>query len=201
MTDRTPVSAASSHDLAPLYALDALDPAEKIAFEEHLRQCDACAMDVKSFANVAGLVAETVSAAPPPELRQRLLTKVRRSAQAPGILLDQGGLLIARSEELPWQPLAPGIVFKALYQDSDRKFNTSLVRMDAGARYPSHRHALAEELFLLSGDLHVENEVMHSGDYCRGDSGSIHGETFTDNGCLFLLMASEDNRILEQPIH
>ena len=49
---------------------------------------------------------------------------------------------------------------------------------------------------MLSGDLHVEDQVMRTGDYCRADSGTIHGETFTDGGCLFLLMASQDNQVL-----
>jgi hypothetical protein len=50
---------------------------------------------------------------------------------------------------------------------------------------------------MLSGDLHVEGQVIRAGDYCRGDSGSVHGETFTDAGCLFLMMASQDNQIVE----
>ena len=91
-------------------------------------------------------------------------------------------------------------VYKPLYQDADRKYNTSLVRMEAGAHYPSHHHAAIEELFMLSGDLHVENQVMSAGDYCRADSGSIHGETFSDTGCLFLMMASEENQIIENRV-
>jgi hypothetical protein len=38
---------------------------------------------------------------------------------------------------------------------------------------------------------------MRPGDYCRADSGTIHGETFTDDGCLFLVMASPENRNIE----
>src|SRR5437870_3850419 len=36
---------------------------------------------------------------------------------------------------------------------------------------------------------------MRSGDYCRADSGTIHGETFSDSGCLFLLSASPQNEV------
>jgi len=92
--------------------------------------------------------------------------------------------------------MAPGISYKPLYEDLARKYSTSLVRMNAGAHYPSHRHSEIEELFLLSGDLHVEGQIMHSGDYCRADPGTIHGETFTDRGCLFLLLASQENEVL-----
>ena len=105
-------------------------------------------------------------------------------------------MLIARSDEFAWQPDCLGIFLKTLYQDETRKHHTSLVRMEAGAHYPSHSHAAIEELFMLSGDLHVESQVMRAGDYCRADSGSIHGETFSDTGCLFLMMASQENQII-----
>jgi anti-sigma factor ChrR (cupin superfamily) len=68
--------------------------------------------------------------------------------------------------------------------------------MDAGAHYSSHRHSEIEELFVLSRDLHVEGQIMRSGDYCRADSATIHGKTFTDSGCLFLLSASQQNEVL-----
>jgi quercetin dioxygenase-like cupin family protein len=198
MNDREHVADADLHELASLYALGALDGDQRVAFEEHLRQgCDACAKDVLAFADIANLIGESVVATPSPRLRERLLSRVTSSPQVPGILFEQGGLLIARSDELAWQTMAPGVTFKALYVDSDRKYNTSLVRMEAGARYPSHHHAAIEELFMLSGDLHVEGQVIRAGDYCRGDSGSVHGETFTDAGCLFLMMASQDNQIVE----
>jgi anti-sigma factor ChrR (cupin superfamily) len=114
--------------------------------------------------------------------------------------LQQNGLLIARSDELAWQTIAPGISYKPLYEDATQKNNTALVRMEAGAHYPSHHHAAIEELFMLSGDLHVENQVMGAGDYCRADSGSIHGETFTEAGCLFLMMASPENQLIENRV-
>lgn len=68
--------------------------------------------------------------------------------------------------------------------------------MDAGAHYPSHRHADVEELFVLSGDLHVAGEVMSAGDYCRAETESVHGETFSETGCLFLAMSSQRNQFL-----
>ncbi len=201
MNDRKQIPSSDLHELASLYALGALDLGERIAFEEHLRQgCDVCAKDVGSFTDIANLIGESVPAMPSPRLRERLLSRVSRSPRVPGILFEQSGLLIARSDELAWQTMAPGIFSKPLYEDVARKYNTALVRMEAGARYPSHHHAAIEELFLLSGDLHVENQVMRAGDYCRADSGSIHGETFTDAGCLFLMMASQENQVIENRV-
>jgi anti-sigma factor ChrR (cupin superfamily) len=195
---RKQVSSTDMHELASLYALGALDAGERIEFEEHLRQgCDACANEVRSFTDVANLIGESIPAVPFQQLRERLLSEVSQSPRIPGILFEQSGLLIVRSDELEWQTRAPGIFYKVLYRGAARKYNTSLVRMEAGAHYSSHHHAAIEEVFLLSGELHVENQVMRAGDYCRADSGSIHGETFSDTGCLFLLVASEENQIIE----
>jgi quercetin dioxygenase-like cupin family protein len=192
------LSVVDLHGLAPLYALGVLDTAEKIAFEEHLqRGCESCARDVSSFTDITNLIGGSFPAMPSQQLRDRLLSEVSRGPRAPGIVFEQSGLLIARSDELVWQTLAPGISYKVLYEDAARKYNTSLMRMEAGARYSSHHHAAIEELFMLSGDLHVENQVMRAGDYCRADSGSIHGETFSETGCLFLMMASQENQIIE----
>jgi hypothetical protein len=185
------------HDLVSLYALNALDDLEKSVFEVHLKQgCSACESDLRSFTRMADAMGKSVPANPPPQLRERLRSQLHVASRVPGVLLQQSGLLISRSDELAWRVMAPGISYKPLYEDLARKYITSLVRMDAGAHYPSHRHSEIEELFLLSGDLHVEGQIMYSGDYCRADSGTIHGETFTDHGCLFLLLASQENEVL-----
>jgi len=174
-----------------------LDEAERTVFEAHLEQgCEACEAELSSLRGVADGLATVASIDPPPGLRQRLMAKVGSAPRSPGILFEESGLLISRSAELVWEPLAPGIQFKPLFMDSDRFYNTMLVRMDSGARYPGHRHHDVEELFVLSGDLHISGEVMRQGDYCRADTDTLHGETFSELGCLFLLMASQKNEIV-----
>jgi anti-sigma factor ChrR (cupin superfamily) len=162
----------------------------------HGKSASVCARGALFGAVIAGRIGQSVLASPPRQLRERLLSRVKDSSRIPGVLFDHGGLLIARSDELAWQAVAPGISYKPLYQDAARQYNTSLVRMEAGAQYPGHHHTAIEELFMLSGDLHMEDQVMRAGDYCRGDSGSLHGETFSDSGCLFLLMVSRENPIV-----
>ncbi len=197
MSENKLTANSSLHELVSLYVLGALDAEEKAVFEEHLHQgCDAGANDLRSFGDVVSAIGESVVATPPARLRERLLSKVGNAPRVPGVLLQQSGFLISRSDELAWQTVAPGLAYKPLYEDATHGYNAYLVRMDAGVRYPSHRHAEVEELFLLSGDLHLEGQVMRAGDYCRADASTIHGETFTDTGCLFLLMASQHNQVL-----
>lgn len=66
-------------DLAAPYALGALAPEERRTFEAHLAECDVCRAEVRSFAEVAGLLAYGApSAEPPAGLRDRVLAEARR---------------------------------------------------------------------------------------------------------------------------
>lgn len=191
---------ASKHEhlceLAALYALDALEGSELAGYEAHLRTCTACEREVRSLREVSCALGAATPAEPPARLRSKLLSRVATAPPSPGILLESSGLLISRSAELAWMPLASGIDYKPLFIDEQRKYSTMLVRMEAGAHYPSHHHRDVEELFMLSGDLHVAGEIMRSGDYCRAALDTIHGETYSETGCLFLLLASQENQIV-----
>jgi ChrR Cupin-like domain len=73
----------------------------------------------------------------------------------------------------------------------------SLVRMDGGIRYPPDRHTDTEELYLLEGDLAVEQQVLLAGDYCAAIAGTMHGSMYSQDGCTFILIASEPERLSE----
>lgn len=64
------------HALSGAYAVDALDPAEKAEFEEHLAACATCQAEVAGLREATALLAETTSTAPPPALRDRVLAEI-----------------------------------------------------------------------------------------------------------------------------
>lgn len=65
------------HALSGAYAVDALDPAEKALFEEHLAACAACQAEVASLQEATALLPETTETAPPAALRDRVLAEIR----------------------------------------------------------------------------------------------------------------------------
>jgi anti-sigma-K factor RskA len=69
------------HHLAAAYALDALDPDERQAFESHYPTCELCARDVLEFRETAAVLAGGVATAPPPELRSRVMDQIGRTRQ------------------------------------------------------------------------------------------------------------------------
>jgi anti-sigma-K factor RskA len=73
------------HADVALYALDALDPNEERAFEEHLASCEACREELASLREAtAGLAYGAVGPAPPPELKVRILEHAK--AERPNVV-------------------------------------------------------------------------------------------------------------------
>jgi anti-sigma factor RsiW len=70
------------HELSAGYALDALDPAERAAFEAHLEGCKPCQEELASFWEVTGGLAVAADGPiPSPALRERILDSARAEQQ------------------------------------------------------------------------------------------------------------------------
>ncbi|NEC37215.1 RskA family anti-sigma factor, partial [Streptomyces rubrogriseus] len=61
------------HSLAAPYALDALEGAERVRFERHLKGCARCAAEVRALSEDAVRLARSTAAPAPPALRERVL--------------------------------------------------------------------------------------------------------------------------------
>jgi anti-sigma-K factor RskA len=88
-------------ELTGLYALGALDAAERRAFESHLTSCAACAAEVRALGGVAGALPYALPQVDPPAgLRDRVLgasapsTRIRREVEKPSAF-DAGWLAAA----------------------------------------------------------------------------------------------------------
>ncbi len=70
------------HELTAGYALDALDPAEREAFERHLAGCEQCQEELASFWEVTSALAVAADGpAPSGDLRERILADARAERQ------------------------------------------------------------------------------------------------------------------------
>ncbi|WP_369168227.1 anti-sigma factor [Streptomyces sp. R28] len=79
-TDRL-LRRADLHSLAAPYALDALEPAERLRFEKHLKTCDSCAAEVRALSEDAVRLAWSTAAPAPAAMRDRVLAAVRTTPQ------------------------------------------------------------------------------------------------------------------------
>jgi quercetin dioxygenase-like cupin family protein len=198
-------------DSVAIYVLGNLDGEDLTALERHLAGgCSSCASELARTAESIAKLANAVTM--PAGSRERFLSRLDQervlkgtsaTAQAApagensAIIYRTAGVLISRSEAIPWQPIAAsGIWTKLLFADLEQHCVTSLVRLDPGIYYPPHRHRGPEEIFLLTGEITVQGKLMKAGDYCRAEPGSIHGESFSKAGCTFILRASTQDEVL-----
>lgn len=85
------LSGGALHELAPLFAVDALEPAERSAFEEHLGGCARCRAELADFAEVSAHLAAGTAQEPPAGLRSSVLGAIHgtRPQTVPGTEEDR----------------------------------------------------------------------------------------------------------------
>lgn len=71
------------HTLSGVYAVDALSPEEAAEFVKHLQGCEACRIEVRELQAAAATLGASEAAAPPPDLKARVLAAADRSPQLP----------------------------------------------------------------------------------------------------------------------
>jgi anti-sigma factor ChrR (cupin superfamily) len=92
--------------------------------------------------------------------------------------------------ESAWEEVAAGISCKLLAADAEKDRVSMLVRLAPGAAYPPHRHAGVEELYLLDGELIIDDKTLHPGDYNRAEPGTGDQLVWSETGCTCVLLTS-----------
>lgn len=96
---------------------------------------------------------------------------------------------IVRAAEGDWRGLGDGVTTKALGEDPERGLRVSLLRMEPGASWASHRHEGAEELFVVRGDWRCLGTNLHPGDYHRAGPGTEHETTTSSAGSKLIVVS------------
>jgi ChrR Cupin-like domain len=100
-----------------------------------------------------------------------------------------------RWSEPEWEQVAPGIECKLLATDMERHRVSMQVRLAPGASYPAHTHAGTEELFLLDGELWIDERKLFPGDYNYGAPGTGDKRVWSETGCSCVLVTSIKDRL------
>lgn len=92
--------------------------------------------------------------------------------------------------EPDWQEVAPGIFCKLLATDRTRHRVSMLVQLTPEVAYPPHTHAGVEELYLLHGELMIEDRKLYPGAYNRGEPGESDQFVWSRTDCICVLVTS-----------
>jgi anti-sigma factor ChrR (cupin superfamily) len=180
-----------AHADIPAYVLGLLTDEEAADVRRHLEQgCEACDAELRSITDVAGAMALTVTpVAAPDGLRRRVLDRIRtRPAES--------DVHVVRAGQGKWKHLAPGVSACRLYLNRDRGEITSLLRLEPGATYATHRHSAPEQCYVLEGDVSDGVNRFYAGDYECSPAGTVHQVQSTENGCLLLIISSIHDELI-----
>jgi quercetin dioxygenase-like cupin family protein len=174
---------------AEFYALSVLGGDERAQFEAHLSSgCGLCKARIREAVELFSQLPWSLAPmAPPASVKTRVFEAIAK---------ENPDYQFLHAVEGEWREMAPGIFAKTLSIDETHQRVTALVRMEKGSRFSNHRHALAEELFVIEGSCYCGGRLLKAGDYHRAEAGSIHLDTHTDEGSLMLLITSTQNEMI-----
>ncbi|MGE5655273.1 MAG: cupin domain-containing protein [Actinomycetota bacterium] len=187
-------------ELAPLYALDLLSEGERHWVEQQIAEYPDLAEELAICQSEVTAIPYSVPALPvATDLKERLFKQLGLDASPPASVPASipEPYLVVRSQDLDWVPhTTPGVVVAIVHRDEVKRELVGFLRAESGVRYPFHRHAAIEEIFMLEGDLVIGDEVYSAGDYIRSHPGSSHAP-YTNGGCRFFFHTSLDDEYPE----
>jgi anti-sigma factor ChrR (cupin superfamily) len=185
-------NACGQSELVTAYAVHALPGSEAAAFEAHLVSCAQCQRELEALQAVVDSFAfwPTDVLRPSSELQQRLARRI--AAETGG---EPKPVPARQSDEPAWEEVAPGIFCKLMATDTQAHRVSMLVRLLPGVDYPPHTHAGLEELFLLDGELWIDDRKLYPGDYNRAEAGSGDKRVWSETGCTCVLVTSTQDRL------
>jgi quercetin dioxygenase-like cupin family protein len=186
---------------ASLYVLGALTTAEALVFETEVRENAELRELVRSLQDTSDLLAiASPAVAPPPQLRDKVLRRIAndiapaaREAQLPSSIV--GGFRYLNADDRSgWKELpVRGAWVKLLSIERDRGYAVLLGKLEPGVRYPPHVHPGPEDLYILTGDLHISGRRLGPGDFHHADTGSRHEVNYSEEGCTLLAVVTADH--------
>ena len=168
--------------LAGEYVLGTLSPDEREAVERELEHDESLRREVSFWQNAFAELEDQESApASPPS--PSVWQAIEQSLDA----LEIPGSVTVRADAGEWKPYIPGVAKKLLYVDEKAGTESYLLRLDPGARLPSHSHAIAEECIVLSGSLEVGSMRISAGDFHVALAGYKHPVVRSEAGAVVYL--------------
>ncbi len=189
---------------ATRYALGEMNAAEQREFAEQVRGNSELREFLWSLQRTMDQVALSVpQVQPSAALKDKVLGRIRGGAAseakraAPPMAEALAGLRFVPGEDAGWKALPiPGAFIKLLSLQPDRGYAVLLGKLGRGVQYPAHTNVGPEDFYILTGDLHVGDQVLGPGDFHHADAGSEHGVNFSVDGCTLLAVLTTDDPLV-----
>lgn len=90
--------------------------------------------------------------------------------------------------DIAWADAMPGVRQKPIWHDKETKRRAVLIRFDAGAKLPLHRHVGDELIFVIEGSNADESGEVMTGDMNYRPNGCVHRVTSTNGATVLALV-------------
>ena len=186
-------------ELSAAQAVGALSKEESDQLASSLVAHPGAKEDLAAFHEVAALVAAAKCrpVVPPPNLRARILEQAAHAASRPGasqpsvppVFGSEPGFRFVLDGDPGWISTSmPGFRVKPLSVSADMGYEVAMLEFAPGTRFPAHRHASSEEVFVFSGTLQTQGRTLGPGDFLHSEPGTWHQELVSPDGCRALLI-------------
>jgi len=174
-------------DLVFLYVLQALPSSEIPVVEAHISSCADCRHEIETLRPIIGSFVSwpTDVLRSPVSLWGLLAQRIAEETGEEPVLAPSQ--LPAKPE---WEEAAPGISCKLLATDTEKNRVSMLIQLAPGTDYPPHHHAEVEELYMLHGELMIDDKKLYPGDYIRAEADSVDHRVWSESGCTCVLLTS-----------
>ena len=179
-------------ELVFLHALRVLPSSEISVLEAHLSECADCREEMEALRPIVGAFISWPAdlLRPADSLWDRLASRIAtETGREPVRSVPEP------QAESSWEEAAPGLSFRLLATDTENDRVSMLVRLAPGVAYPPHTHVGVEELYLLSGELWIDDKKLYPGDYNRAEAGTGDQRVWSETGCTCVLLTSTRDRL------
>jgi len=181
---------------ASLYVLGALSADEQRLFETRLgKEADLREL-VLSLQRATNLMALAGPQTPlPAGLKEKVMERLGEKSHRQRL---PGFKFIAAEDTGGWKELpVRGAWVKLLSIEREKGYAVLMGKLEAGVRYPAHTHEGDEEIYMLTGDLHIGDRALGPGDFHHADAGTAHDVNYSVEGCTLLAVLPANHEIVQ----
>jgi anti-sigma factor ChrR (cupin superfamily) len=107
--------------------------------------------------------------------------------------------LVARPDEIAWQPFRPKVEIYRIYGDGRVGPSAALIRFQPGGEVDLHEHNGFEHILVLSGSQRDDNGEAAAGTLIVNPPGTRH-RIVSPNGCVVLAIYEKPVRFVEETL-
>lgn len=95
-------------------------------------------------------------------------------------------MLVIKSAERDWKPTGYPGIDRSRFRKNDSGGRSSVVRLAAGSRFPTHGHEGTEEVVVLAGTVRIGDAELPEGAYLFTEPGEEHDVVAVSDAVIFV---------------